>query len=217
MRLSTAEPPISSPSPTLSDDWELVSSPPKPEAIPRYTPSDPALVFEYNKKLLPSIPIPKSGQISTKIQKRRPSSTTDRLKLTCHHGPASSDAHEVQARLESIPDGTSPIDRFTKDPQTHERIALGLDETNDEHEDMAGITLRPWRRAIDANPNTSVMRHRIGLRTIDRKPKYVKNERNGSVPESKSHGKRKRSLSWDDEDEERMDRKKTPPSPPDEE
>ena len=211
------EPSIPSPSPTLSDDWVLVSSTPKPEAIPRYMPSDPALMFEYNKKPLPSIPLPESRQKSTKIQKRRPSSTTDRLKLTCHHGPASSDVHEVQARLKSIPDGTSPIDRFAKDPQTHERIALGLDNDNEEHEDIAGIVLRPWRRATEpADPNTSIVRQRIGLRAIDRKPKHDKTERADSLPESESNGKRKRGPARDDEDEERKDRKKTPPSPPDE-
>ncbi|KAE9368591.1 hypothetical protein N431DRAFT_560976 [Stipitochalara longipes BDJ] len=217
VQLPVAESSVPSPSPTLSDDWELVSTPPKPEAIPRYTPSDPALVFEYNQKPLPSIPVPKAQQKSTKIQKRRPS-TTDRLKLTCHHGPNSSDVHEVQTRLKSIPDGTSPIDRFTKDSQTHERIALGLCKDHDEHEDMASIALLSWRRATEpAGPSSNIMRQCRGLRTMIRKPKNDKNDRNEGLLESESSGKRKRGPPGNGDDEQGKDRKKTPPSPPDEE
>jgi hypothetical protein len=218
MQLPAVEPFVPSPSPTLSDDWELVSTPSGPEAIPRYTPSDPALIFEYNKKPLPSIPIPKTRQNSTKIQKRRPSSTTDRLKQTCHHGPDPSDTHEVQTRLKDIRDGTPPIDRFTEDKQTYERIALGLDKGYDEDEDMASIVFQPWRRAGDpANPNSN-RRQLIGVRLADRKPRNDKKDRHDGPPGSESSGKRKRGPTRNDEDdEERKDRKKSPPSPPDEE
>ncbi|PMD33108.1 hypothetical protein L207DRAFT_175446 [Hyaloscypha variabilis F] len=98
IQLPVVEPFMPSPSPTLSDDWELVSTPSEPEAIPRYTPSDPALI-EYNKKPLLSIAIPNPRQNSTKIQKRRPSSTTDRLKQTCHHGSGPSPSQTGGRRL----------------------------------------------------------------------------------------------------------------------
>jgi hypothetical protein len=94
-------------------------------------------ISEYNKKPLPSIPILNLLPKSSKIQKRRPSSTTDRLRLTCHHGPTTSDAHEVQTTLKSIPDGLSPIDRYAGDSQAHERIALGLESASESTLDEA--------------------------------------------------------------------------------
>jgi hypothetical protein len=109
-------------------------------------PSDPDQISEFKKKPLPSPPTPKIPRNSSaKIQKRRPSSTTDRLKLTCHHGPSPSDVHEVQAALDSIPEGPSMIDRYTEDEQRSERIALGLGDIYD---------LKSYRRAEDRVTNS---------------------------------------------------------------
>lgn len=144
----------SSPSPTLSDDWELVSTSPQSANLAFSAPSDPDQMREYNKKPLPSIPVPKTPSKSAKIQKRRPSSTTDRLGLTCVHGPNAADAHEVQTSLQSIPDGIPPIDRFAGDEQAHEKLALALAthsappvEQQESDEDV--ILPMRWQRAAD--------------------------------------------------------------------
>jgi hypothetical protein len=198
-----------------------VSTPPKSEAVPRtvpqasYTPSDPAQVFEYNQKPLPSIPTQKSS----KIQKKRSSSTTDRLKLTCHHGPTLFDVHEVQTRLKLIPNGTSPIDRYTQDEQTHERIALGLEKEEEEEEEEVeeeDVVMHPWRRA--AVSKTRGAREEKRLRKIDeiRRPKNNKNATNDELPASReSNGKRKREQKPQpsEDEQESPKRMKTPPSP----
>lgn len=193
--------PPTSPSPTLSDDWEPLSSPPKSEPLPQasYTPSDPALISEYNKKPLPSIPATKTKPNSFKIQKKRPS-TTDRLKLTCHHGNSPSDFHEVQTPLESLPEGASMIDRYAEDDQNHERIALGLDEES--------ISMRRWRRAGDPKLNGTT-RPRILVRC------RINRERRR---EQKSEANRclKRKREWEDDEQEKEGWRKTPPSPSDE-
>jgi hypothetical protein len=38
-----------------------------------------------------------------------------------------SESHEVQSTLGFIPQGTSPLERYTSSQETHERIALGLE------------------------------------------------------------------------------------------
>jgi hypothetical protein len=166
---------------------------------------------------LPSIPTQKIAQKSSKIQKRRPSSTTDRLKLTCHHGPTLFDVHEVQTRLELIPNGASPIDRYTQDEQTHERIALGLEDEEKEED----VVMHPWRRAADSK--TRGAREEKRVRKIDetRRPKNNKDATNDELPASReSNGKRKRELQQrprlSEDEQESPKRKKTPPSSPDE-
>jgi hypothetical protein len=144
----------SSPSPTLSDDWDLVSTSPQSANLAFSAPSDPDQIREYNKKPLPSIPVPKTPSKSAKIQKRRPSSTTDRLGLTCVHSPNAADAHEVQTSLNSIPDGIPPIDRFAGDEQAHEKLALALathsaPPVEEQESDEDVILPMRWRRVAD--------------------------------------------------------------------
>jgi hypothetical protein len=191
---------VPSPSPTLSDDWEIVASPPKSEAFTStpYTPSDPAQMSEYSKKPLPSLPAPKIQQKSSKIQKKRPS-TRDRLKLTCHHGPKSSDVHDVQKSLESIPDGTSMIDRYNEEEQAYEQLALGL---------SGRLVMRGYRRATDSSSST-VARHRwdprVRKHSVDRNKESNEGKGNSSPDGGPSQP--------DDDGPERKERRKTPPSP----
>jgi hypothetical protein len=167
---------------------------------------------------LPSIPTQKFAQKSSKIQKRRPSSTTDRLKLTCHHGPTLFDVHEVQTRLKLIPNGTSPIDRYTQDEQTHERIALGLEEEKEEKEEE-DVVMHPYRRAADSK--TTGAREEKRIRKIDetRRLKNSDDATNDELSASReSNGKRKREQKPQpsEDEQESPKRMKTPPSPSDE-
>jgi hypothetical protein len=174
---------------------------------------------------LPSIPTQKLAQKSSKIQKRRPSSTTDRLKLTCHHGPTLFDVHEVQTRLKLIPNGTSPINRYTQDEQTHERIALGLDneekeeQEQEEEEEDEDVVMHPWRRAEVSK--TTGPREEKRLRTMveTRRQKNNDDATNDELPASReSNGKRKREQKPQpsEDEQESPKRMKTPPSPADE-
>jgi hypothetical protein len=197
-----------SPSPTLSDDWP---SPPRSElpAQATYTLSDPAQISKYAEKPLPSIPIPRIHQNASKIQKRRLSSRTDLLKVTCYHGPSASDEHEVQTPLESIPEGPSPIMTFVKDHQSHERIALGLEntpvESDSEENTLENIEqMRIWQRAKHLKTDRP--------RQEKRPRQVLKGDAiNRSGSGSNSIGKRK--PQWKEDEPERKDRKKTPPSP----
>jgi hypothetical protein len=167
---------------------------------------------------LPSIPGQKSAQHSSKIQKRRPSSTTDRLKLTCHHGPTSSDIHEVQTTLKLIPNGTSPIDRYAQDEQTHERIALGLENEaeGEQEEEEEDIFMLRWRRATDSKTNVGRSERSVRVFVETKRPRNNKCVRNDELASyGGSSGKRKREPQRSDDEQESPERKKTPPSPPD--
>jgi hypothetical protein len=165
-----------------------------------YTPSDPSQITKYTEKPLPSLPTPKIYQNTSKIQKRRPSSITDRLKLTCHHGPSSSDVHEVQTSLKLIPEGASPLETYVDIEQTHERIALGLDSALEED------VLKGYRRANSQRPNLP----RYHSATVRRVVRDSNPNRGGSNRSWMRKPQQK------EDDQERKERKKTPPSPCDE-
>jgi hypothetical protein len=202
----------SSPSPTLSDDWELVSTSPQPANLASSAPSDSDQMREYNKKPLPSIPVPKAPSKSAKIQKRRSSSTTDRLGLTCVHGPNAADAHEVQTSLKSIPDGMPPIDRFAGDEQAHEKLALALAtqsappvEQQESDEDV--ILPMIWRRAADPVKGTAYRKSRIEA------PKRLQEGMSYEPSGNKSIRIRKRKPEGDVDEQNNKERKKMSPSP----
>lgn len=196
----------SSPSPTLSDDWDLVSTSPQSANLAFSAPSDPDQIREYNKKPLPSIPVPKTPSKSAKIQKRRPSSTTDRLGLTCVHGPNAADAHEVQTSLKSIPDGMPPIDRFAGDEQAHEKLALALAthstppvEQQESDEDV--ILPMRWRRAAYKKS------------WIEEVPRRLKKGMSDELSGNGSSRNRKRKPEGGVDEQNNKERKKMSPSP----
>ena len=202
----------SSPSPTLSDDWELVSTSPQSANLASLVPSDSNQMREYSKKPLPSIPVPKAPSKSAKIQKRRPSSTTDRLGLTCVHGPDAADAHEVQTSLKSIPDGMPPIDRFAGDEQAHEKLALALTThsappVEQQEPDEDDILPMRWRRAADPLKGTAYRKSRI-----EAVPKRLQ-EGMSDEPSRNKSSSRKRKPEGGVDEQNNKERKKMSPSP----
>jgi hypothetical protein len=115
----------------------------------------------------------------------------------------------VETPLESIPEGPSPITTYVKDQQSHERIALGLEnlpmESDLEENTLENIEqIGIWRRANHLN--TDRPRQQKGPRQV------LKGESiNRSGSGSNSIGKRK--PQWKEDEPERKVRKKTPPSP----
>ncbi|CZR55370.1 uncharacterized protein PAC_05257 [Phialocephala subalpina] len=121
------------PSTSVDEDWEFVSSHPSLQTSPTpshisYTPSDPDILSHYAKKPLPSIPtstpIP-TNHLITKSKKRK-APHTDKLKVTCHHGPLASESHEVETTLSHVPNRPTPLETYADDEQSHEILALGL-------------------------------------------------------------------------------------------
>jgi hypothetical protein len=200
----------SSPSPTLSDDWELVSTPAQSANLASSAPSDPDQMEEYNEKPLPSIPVPKAPSKSAKIQKGRTSSTTDRLGLTCVHGPNAADAHEVQTSLKSIPDGLPPINRFAGDEQAHEKLALALashlaPSAEQQESDEEVILPMSWRRAADTMRGKAYYKSK---RPAVRPKKGMNDKPNGNW----SSRSRKRKPEESADEQNRQEQKKMSPS-----
>lgn len=111
-----------------SDNYQLISSPqlpltssgPRTAPMVAFNPTTPPLLSTQQSTRSPS---PSLSPQSARKRKASPSNS-DRLKLTCHHGPV--DSHEVQSSLKSIPDGPSQLEVYTRDEQAHELRALGF-------------------------------------------------------------------------------------------
>jgi hypothetical protein len=92
----------------------------------------------YTQKPLPSLPAKASTSSTTRNSilnsKAEPAeesgpvgrSSPDRLRVTCHHGPGSSEVHEVETTLDFVPTGPSQLEIYADDEQEHEMMALGL-------------------------------------------------------------------------------------------
>jgi hypothetical protein len=93
-----------------------------------YVQDDPDIMNMYNNRPLPPLPST-STSFETNIKPTNPedSSSNDKLNLTCHHGPSSSQTHEIQTPLETLhSNGPSQLDLYTKDQQNHEMLAVGI-------------------------------------------------------------------------------------------
>ena len=171
---------VDSPSPTLSDDLEFVAPAPSNDTLDpsSYTPSDPAQIVKYIQRPLPSLPPTNHYPNASKIQKRRASTATDRLGVTCFHGPSASDSHDTQTSLEMILEAPSPLETYVDDKQAHERIALGLEE---EEVDCRELT-QNYRRAASGHDRSRPNRHRMIRGTKKRKkPQFKEKEQKGEV------------------------------------
>jgi hypothetical protein len=89
----------------------------------------------YTQKPLPTLPSKAStsstimnSNLNSKTDESGPvgRSSTDRLRLTCHHGLEPSEVHEVETTLDFVQTGPSQLERYAGDEQEHERIALAL-------------------------------------------------------------------------------------------
>ncbi|KAK0115620.1 hypothetical protein ONS95_000111 [Cadophora gregata] len=110
--------------------WVVIPSTTAP-SVPTnktYTPSDPKLMSLYTKRPLPSLPTSKSSpkmDSKSRVRKRQ-APNTDKVKGVCHHGGGSSDTHEVETTLTSVPNGPTQMELYVDDDQDYERVAQGL-------------------------------------------------------------------------------------------
>jgi hypothetical protein len=114
---------------------------PQPSPPPNhasYTLNDAEIIQIYTQNPLPSLPAKPSTSSTTRASKLNSKaepaeengpagrSSPDRLRVTCHHGPGSSEVHEVDTTLDFVPTGPSQLEIYADDEQGHEMIALGI-------------------------------------------------------------------------------------------
>ncbi|PVH77297.1 hypothetical protein DL98DRAFT_517405 [Cadophora sp. DSE1049] len=152
---------------TPSDDgWVVIPSMTDPPVLTTnsYTPSDPKLMSLYTKRPLPSLPASKSNtkmDSKSRVRKRQ-APNTDRVRGICHHGAGSSESHEIETNLSSVPDGPSQMELYVDDDQDHERVAQGL-------------TSMAFARA--GHYNEGLPRHHRAVRTLKRPNNTSKDKR----------------------------------------
>lgn len=165
------------------DDKDVSSTKVSPSKTNKaYSLDDPENISMYNNRPLPPLP-PTSTSSETSIRATNSESSShnnDKLSLSCHHGPSSSQIHEIQTPLETLQsNGPSPLDVYTEDQQNHEMLAVGL-VLPDLH----------WRRSGDAPSGVTASGN--GSRIAKLQVRRKRREENQSESQDEEEERRKR-------------------------